>query len=269
MSLKKIYKNILITTGKAIFLLVSIISMAFVNNELKKKKIEDVCIKIVSDNHPMMCCVEDIEKYLRKHYTDLTNKQYSDIDYYTLENILNEKNEVKNTAVYLTQDRTLYIQITERKPIARIMSAYNINHYIDDEWKIFKVTTPYPVPLIVGEFYENPNLFKHYPIYKILQSSELSTYSLLDDVYLALNVILTDTVIRHFIDYMYIHHNQDITIYPIVGKFQIEVGTSEYFQAKMNKLKLFIQHGLNKNDAWNKYAIINLKYKNLIYCTKK
>jgi hypothetical protein len=68
---------------------------------------------------------------------------------------------------------------------------------------------------------------------------------------------------------LYFTSNKEIEIYPVIGKFKVLVGNSEYFQEKMNKLKLFISQGLNKNDAWTKYSQINLKYKNLIYCTKK
>jgi len=268
MNLKATYKKFLLTIGKMTFLLVAIISMAFVNNEYKKKKVENITIKIISSNQPMLCSDEEIEIYLKKHFDELKDKTYQDIHFYELENIINEKNEIKTSAIYFTLDNQLYIQITERKPIARILNN-RFNHYIDDEWKLFAVTKPYKVPLIMGEIYDLPKLFKHYPINKIKRYSSLSEVSKLDDIYIAMNTILADTLLLNFIDYVYINKNNDIILYPIIGKFSINAGTSEYFQEKMNKLKLFIHQGLNKNDAWNRYSEINLKYKQLIYCTKK
>lgn len=268
MILKTTYKKILMIIGKTTFLLVAIISMAFVNNEYKKKKVENITIKIISSNQPMLCTYEDIEIYLKKHFDDLNNKTYQEINFYQLEKIINEKNEIKTSAIYFALDNQLYIQIIERKPIARILNSH-FNHYIDDEWKLFKVTKPYKVPLIMGEIYDIPTIFKHYPIYNITRYSSLSENSKLDDIYIAMNSILSDSLIYNFIDYVYINKNNDIILYPIIGKFSINAGTSEFFQEKMNKLKLFIYHGLNKNDAWNRYSEINLKYKQLIYCTKK
>ncbi|GAB4452862.1 MAG: cell division protein FtsQ [Bacteroidia bacterium] len=268
MRIKKIYKDILIITGKILFLSFALVSMAFVNNEYKKKKIENINIKIISDNQPMMCSVEDIEQYIQKNNFDLLNKLYYETNFYQIEKILNEKNEVKKTDVYFTPDKQLCVQIKERKPIARIFTK-TFNYYIDDEWKIFKVTHTYKVPLIIGEIYENPALFKHYSISKITSFPSLAAVSVFDDIYISLNHLLSDSTLYNFTDYLYINKDKEIAIYPNIGKIKINVGSSEHFAEKMNKLKIFIQYGLNKNDAWNKYSDINLKYQNLIYCTKK
>lgn len=267
MQLKQIYKNILIITGKIVFLLFTIISMAFVNKEYKKKKVQIVNIKIISNNHPSMCSIEDIEDYLYKKY-ELKDKSYNELNFYALENYINQKNEIKKSAVYFTSDKQLCIQVTERKPIARIFTQL-YNYYIDDEWKTFQVTKTYQVPVISGNIYQHPDIFKHYPITKILKSENFKHISIFDDIYLALHTLLSDSLLLQFIDYIYITKNQEITLYPAIGKFKVIVGRSEHFQEKMNKLKLLLIHGLNKNDAWDKYSEINLKYKNLVYCTKK
>jgi cell division protein FtsQ len=54
-----------------------------------------------------------------------------------------------------------------------------------------------------------------------------------------------------------------------VGNHKIIFGKAENIAEKFNKLKLFYTEGLNKSDSWRKYSIINLKYKNLVVCTKK
>ncbi|GAB4202090.1 MAG: hypothetical protein Fur0023_07470 [Bacteroidia bacterium] len=266
MQLKPIYKNIIIITGKIIFLAFVIISMAFVNNEYKKKTVEVINIKIISDNQPMMCTVEEIEKYTA-HF-ELQDQSYRHINFYELENYLNKKNEVKTSTVYFTPDKQLYIIIKERKPIARIISKHQ-QYYIDDEWRTFKITQSYKVPVILNDVYEKSDAFQLYPIYKTFQSENFKKISTLDDTYHILNTIYSDTLLYNFIDYIHIDKDHQITIYPVIGKFKITAGTSEFFKEKMNKLKLFITNGLNKNNAWNKYTDINIKYKNLIYCTKK
>lgn len=268
MQLKNLYKKILIITGKIFLLLFAALSTAFVNNEFKKKKIKTIQINIISDNQPQMCNVEEIKQYLQQNNIHLDNNSYYETNFYTLEKIINEKNEVKHTIVCFHPDKKLNITITERKPIARWITP-TTSYYIDDEWKIMQVNQSYKVPIIIGETYENIQTYKHYPICKILSAESLSSVSILDDIYIAINVILSDTLLSNFIDYLYIDKYQQITLYPIIGKFDIETGNSKYFKEKMNKLKLFIKYGLNKNNAWNKYSHINLKYQNIIYCTKK
>ncbi|GIV26382.1 MAG: hypothetical protein KatS3mg027_0196 [Bacteroidia bacterium] len=268
MQLKTIYKRLLIVSGKILFLAFAIISMAFVNNEYKKKKIEVINIKIHSDNQPMMCSVEDVENYLKKTNIDLNKKYYYEIDFNEVEKIIGEKEEIKNADIYFTADRQLFIEVNERKPIARIV-FHNQHYYIDDEWKTMKVVYPYRVPLVMINSYEHPEVFKDYSISKIFTSKTLTDFSVFDDIYIVLKTLQSDTLLSKLIDYVYIDKNHEIKLYPLIGKFVINAGNSEYFPEKINKFKLFIFEGLNKNDAWNRYSEINLKYKNLIYCTKK
>ncbi len=217
-----------------------------------------------------MCNIKEINQYIEQNNYQLYNKSYHQINFYDFEKTLNLKNEVKKTIVYFTPNKKLNITIIERNPIARLISN-KANYYIDDEWKLIQTNNnpSYKVPIVIGEIYENTNTYMYYPIYKILSFKNLSSVSIFDDIYNTLNVIISDTTLLNLIDYIYIDKYQQITLYPIIGKFEIKVGSSEYFKEKMNKLKLFITNGLNKNDAWNKYSQINLKYQNLIYCTKK
>lgn len=268
MQVNQLYKKILILTGKGIFLFFVIISTAFVNSEFKKREIRSVQINIISDNTPQMCTIEDIQKHMQKNHIDIENPLYYQFNFHLLEKVINEKNEVKQTSVYLQPNQELNIRIIERKPIARCITPIR-KFYIDDEWKILQTTQSYKVPLIIAETYEAVEPYKNQPIHKVTASERLSSISTLDDIYTTLNVVLSDTLLMNFIDYIYIDNHQQITLYPLIGKFDILVGNSTYFREKMNKLKLFITYGLNKNDAWNRYSHINLKYQNLIYCTKK
>ena len=60
-----------------------------------------------------------------------------------------------------------------------------------------------------------------------------------------------------------------IELFPAIGNQKIVFGNAKDVAEKFNKLKLFYTEGLNKSDSWTKYSSINLKYKNLVVCTKK
>ena len=70
------------------------------------------------------------------------------------------------------------------------------------------------------------------------------------------------------IQQIYVNKDKEIELYPAIGNHKIVFGDAQNLNEKFNKLKLFYTEGLNKSDAWTKYSIINLKYKNLVVCTK-
>ena len=63
--------------------------------------------------------------------------------------------------------------------------------------------------------------------------------------------------------------DRELELFPAIGNHKIIFGNAENIAEKFNKLKLFYKEGLNKSDSWTKYSTINLKYKNLVVCTKK
>jgi cell division protein FtsQ len=71
------------------------------------------------------------------------------------------------------------------------------------------------------------------------------------------------------IQQIYVNKERELEFYPLIGNHRIVFGENRDTGEKLNKLKLFYTEGLNKSDSWNKYATINLKYKNLVVCTKK
>ena len=70
------------------------------------------------------------------------------------------------------------------------------------------------------------------------------------------------------IEQIYVHPDQEVELVPRVGNHRIILGTLEGFEEKLEHLKLFYEQAIPKM-GWEKYSMINLKYKNQIVCTKK
>ena len=62
--------------------------------------------------------------------------------------------------------------------------------------------------------------------------------------------------------------NKEVELIPRVGRFRIVLGALDDFEEKLNKLRLFYDQAIPKV-GWDKYSVIDLKYKNQIVCTKK
>ena len=70
------------------------------------------------------------------------------------------------------------------------------------------------------------------------------------------------------IEQIYVNQNNDVELIPRVGEQVIMLGSFENFEEKLANLKLFYDQAVPKV-GWDKYSIINLKYKDQIVCTKK
>ena len=70
------------------------------------------------------------------------------------------------------------------------------------------------------------------------------------------------------IEQIYVYPDNDIELIPRVGNHRIMLGTLDEFEEKLANLKLFYEQAIPKV-GWEKYSMINLKYKNQIVCTKK
>ena len=70
------------------------------------------------------------------------------------------------------------------------------------------------------------------------------------------------------IEQIHVNSKLDIELVPRVGNHYIILGKIEDYKENLTKLKLFYDKGLNKV-GWNKYSVINLKFKDQVVCTKR
>ena len=68
---------------------------------------------------------------------------------------------------------------------------------------------------------------------------------------------------------VFINDDKEMELVPMVGNQKIIFGDTTCMDEKFKKLLIFYSQGLNTTGWWNKYATINLKFKNQIVCTKK
>ena len=82
-------------------------------------------------------------------------------------------------------------------------------------------------------------------------------------------LVLADSTLNVLVQQVNVNAEQELELFPAAGNHKVVLGNSEDLAVKFNKLKLFYTEGLNKTNSWQKYSTINLKYKNLVVCTKK
>ncbi|MDR1259354.1 MAG: cell division protein FtsQ [Tannerellaceae bacterium] len=149
---------------------------------------------------------------------------------------------------YKTPSGIIRIDIRQKNPILRVIS-HDGSFYVDRNGSTMPVSRRYTarVPLASGYVEKEFATTQLYRFALFLQENEFW---------------------NNQIEQIYVHPDQDVELIPLVGNHRILLGTLDNFREKLDNLQLFYEQAIPKL-GWEKYSIINLKFRNQIVCTKK
>lgn len=227
--------------------------LAFTAFYFKSNVQDQVCknfIVIVKDSlDKKFIQTKDIENLLRKEKLYPVDKPLSTINTLEMEEVIMGNKLVRSVDVYTTQNGSIVASIHQRNPVLRIISRTEGSYYIDSERERMPISQNYAVylPVATGNITED---FAKTELYDFVQFISKS------DTWNA------------WIEQIDVRSNQKVQIVPRAGDFIITLGTLDNYEEKLNKLKLFIEKGLN-TVGWNRYSEISLEYDNQVVCTLK
>ena len=163
---------------------------------------------------------------------------------------------IAKAKIYIDHERVLHAEITQKRPILRVMNNDGVGYYLSDKNEKIPLCSTFTahVPLAIGAVDVHEN------------SSRDSV--VLSQLFLLANYLETDTLIGALIDHTYVLPDGQFEMYPKFGYHTIEFGRAdEAMKEKFEKLKIFYTQGLAKV-GWDKYKIINLKYQGQVVCEK-
>ena len=133
-------------------------------------------------------------------------------------------------------------------PILRVNSTSG-NYYIDNIGSVMPLSRHYVAHVLVASGYINKEFAMNelYHFVQFLQDNEFW---------------------NNQIDQIYVDADQEVELIPLVGNHKILLGSFDDYQKKLDNLKLFYEQAIPKV-GWEKYSLINLKYRNQIVCTKR
>jgi len=159
---------------------------------------------------------------------------------------LKENRFIKRSECFKTVDGIVRIKVYQRIPVLRVFSTKG-NYYIDNEGE--KI----PVP-------------ENFAAYVPLASGYIDDEYAKNQLFEFAMFLMQDKFWNSQIKQIYVAQNGDVELTPAVGKHQIILGKIENYKENLEKLQLFYEKGLSKM-GWNKYSVINLKFKNQVVCT--
>lgn len=270
--MKKIsYKKIL-SLGLWVFALIGLfLSWSFAAKKQTSNKVHSVNIEILNENENPFINEKDVQQFFEERNDVLKNNEIKNVDIHKLEKALNSHPAVENSEISYSVDGELKISVTQRRPLVRVINANGESYYIDSLSKLMPLSYKSTGRVLVanGFLYEPYSSRYTMSVEDIMKNESLSSVSYLDDVYQISKLIYADELLANLIHQIFLDQNRDFILFPAIGNQTIILGKAEFLEDKLNKLKTFYTEGLNKTDGWKKYSTINLKYKNLVVCTKK
>lgn len=245
-------------------------SLSFVSKSEKKIVAKNINITILNSDKFSFLNTNDIKKFFSERNDSILSLPLKKINITKLEMDLNSHPAIENAEVYRDINGIIKIDVKQRTPVLRIFNKDGESYYIDDESKLMPLNENYSARVVVasGEIFEPFDSRSKYSVTQIKKNKLYSELSILDEIFDVCTYINSDSILSQLIHQININTEKDLELFPAIGNHKIIFGNSQNISEKFNKLKLFYSQGLNKSDSWTKYSIINLKYKNIVVCTK-
>ena len=155
---------------------------------------------------------------------------------------------ISKIEAFKTPSKNMKLEIEQKMPILRVNSTSG-NYYIDNIGSVMPLSRHYVAHVLVASGYINKEFAMNelYHFVQFLQDNEFW---------------------NNQIDQIYVDADQEVELIPLVGNHKILLGSFDDYQKKLDNLKLFYEQAIPKV-GWEKYSLINLKYRNQIVCTKR
>lgn len=268
--MKKI-KKILFIFIWSVLVVGLLVTLGFVNKQQDALLCKKLNVTVNQENDLYFLDKLDIVNLIRDRGDSIIGQPKSTVNVAAIEKALNSHANIANAEVYMSIDGEVKVDVLQRNPVVRVINMDGDSYYIDSDGTFMPLSDKYTAKvLIVNGVIAEPYIKRYtYSISDIGKDSLLNATSILDEVFAMANYINADKFWSAQIQQIYINKDRDMELVPMAGDQKIIFGDTIAMDEKFKKLLTFYQQGLNTTGWWDKYSVINLKFKNQIVCTKK
>jgi len=232
-----------------------ILMVSFAENEHDKMVCNALKIRIFSQDEYEFINKQKIVKYLFPESDSITieGQNINNVKLSDLEKKLEKDAYIKNVEVYSNPLGEIFVDVTQRKPLVRIIKGSGKDYYIDEYGIKFPISAfnPARVPVASGFILE-----------KYEKTDSIYTKSA-KRVYGFAKFISTDEFWKAMVDQIEVESNGDLCFYNILSKHKVVVGNIENLEERMMDLKIFYKKYLSLK-GMDTYKMITIKYKGQI-----
>lgn len=165
-----------------------------------------------------------------------------------IEEVLLKNNMIAQVEVYKTPSCLIKLEIEQKMPILRVNSPTG-NYYIDNAGSVMPLS-------------------RHYVAHVLVASGNVGKEFAKKDLYDFALFLQDNDFWNNQIEQVYVDADEEVVLIPRVGNHRIVLGSMEHYRENLDHLKLFYEQAIPKV-GWDKYSVINLKYRNQVVCTKR
>jgi len=246
------------------------LSMSFVTKKRKLVVCHSINVTIMDSSRNQFVTQSDIIEFLRQPDMNVVGNSITTINTKKLEGEILTYHSVKNAEVFVNVNGEINVEVTQRKPIVRIINKKGESYYIDQEGAIMPLLDKYASHVLIA----NGNIVEPFEVYRTHRincesnGKGIEKNKLICDLFKLCKFIDEHEFWKAQIEQVYVNDEMEFELIPRVGAHQIFFGDINNYQKKFRNLEAFYHQGLN-NVGWNKYDKINLEFENQVICTKR
>jgi cell division protein FtsQ len=268
MSRKKKILNILKIVLWAILFSGAGVLLGFVNYEHGSVTIKELAINMNYGQADVLVTREDIDSLIRTSAGPISGRQLWELNTEKIEGPIRRQSYVEDANVYVTDEGRVFVDVIQRQPVLRVITENYSSFYIDGHGQILPINPSFPARVLVASGNISDSCIKTAPKnFDSLFADSSGNACSLSSLFRIAIYISNDPFFRAQIEQIYVDERGEIELIPAVGNHVILFGRADDLEEKFTKLFAFYKYGLNKI-GWNKYDIINVKYKNQVVCSK-
>jgi len=249
---KPIWRHILIGFAWLVSLSGLITLMSFI--EIKKAEMVCKDVKIYIPGNQYFIDKQQVEGILRFSSNTLVGRKLDNIDIHDLERKLKANPFVESAKVYADMDGIVWIEVTQRQPIMRIMNQFDQDFYVDEHGLKLPLSDNFTANVLAANGYIDERFSGKVDTLKTL---------LAKDIFKTISFIRKDSLWDAQIAQVYVNERHEIELIPRVGNQRILLGNADSLETKFHNLMVFYKQALPQV-GWDAYKTINIKYSNQI-----
>jgi len=209
---------------------------------------EDIELVSIDSTEAGFITKKEILSLLSSHKQNPVGKDIDSINTNKMEEVLASHPAIKRIDCYKTPSNKIAIDIKQRIPVLRVMTAAGDDYYLDGEGSIIPARHNIAhLAVVTGR------------VSKEYASKELYKFGIF---------LQNDKFWNSQIEQINVLSGNNLEFVPRVGDHLVYMGKLTDYEQKLERLKIFYQKVLNQV-GWNKYSMINIEFSNQIVCTKK
>lgn len=244
------------------------VCLGFSAKESEKIKCSKIEVLIDHASGNSFVTEADIKEILYSKGDSVVGGSLASLPITTYEKLINSHPSIRSSEVYTRLNGTLSVNVEQRQPVVRIITARGESFYLDSEGFLMPLSQNYTarVPVATGQIHDDTYKLKDTSLRN--PSDSLASTTTLDDIYKLVMFIRQDEFWNAQIQQLVVDEKAEVTMIPRVGNQEIALGQVNDLESRFRKLWIFYQKGLNRT-GWDQYSKINLKYRDQVICTKR